>query len=192
MDSKPKKSPAGLYVLAAAAVIALDRLTKVWVRAHIPLDPSASEEIPLIPGVVHLSHIRNEGVAFGMLQGGRWAFVALLGVFCALVLWALCTGKLTASWERWLAVLAMGGALSNGIDRAVYGYVTDIKVQDNGIKIYFTKLNAFPQQILIDIAAELCIGGARAFNELSRTHWAIKRVNLVEELAKAGCRVFKL
>lgn len=126
MDSKPKKSPAGLYVLAAAAVIALDRLTKVWVRAHIPLDPAASEEIPLIPGVVHLSHIRNEGVAFGMLQGGRWAFVALLGVFCALVLWALCTGKLTASWERWLAVLAMGGALSNGIDRAVYGYVTDM------------------------------------------------------------------
>ena len=76
--------------------------------------------------MVHLSHIRNEGVAFGMLQGGRWAFVALLGVFCALVLWALCTGKLTASWERWLAVLAMGGALSNGIDRAVYGYVTDM------------------------------------------------------------------
>ncbi len=75
---------------------------------------------------------------------------------------------------------------------AYYGYVTDIKVQDNGIKIYFTKLNAFPQQILIDIAAELCIGGARAFNELSRTHWAIKRVNLVEELEKVGCRVFKL
>ena len=75
---------------------------------------------------------------------------------------------------------------------AYYGYVTDIKVQDNGIKIYFTKLNAFPQQVLIDIAAELCIGGARAFNELSRTHWAIKRVNLVEELAKVGCRVFKL
>ena len=49
-----------------------------------------------------------------------------MGVFCALVLWALCTGKLTASWERWLAVLAMGGALSNGIDRAVYGYVTDM------------------------------------------------------------------
>ncbi len=75
---------------------------------------------------------------------------------------------------------------------AFYGYVTDIKVQDNGIKIYFTKLNQVPQQLLIDIAAELCIGGARAFNELSRTHWAIKRVNLVEELEKAGCRVFKL
>ncbi len=52
---------------------------------------------------------------------------------------------------------------------AYYGYVTDIKVQDNGIKIYFTKLNAFPQQILIDIAAELCIGGARASGTLCGT-----------------------
>ena len=71
-------------------------------------------------------------------------------------------------------------------------HVTDIKVQDNGIKIYFTKLNTLPQQVLIDLAADLCIGGAKAYNELSRTHWAIKRVNLVEVLEKAGYRVFKL
>mgnify|MGYP003098330516 FL=1 len=75
---------------------------------------------------------------------------------------------------------------------AYYGYVTDIKVQDNGIKIYFTKLNTLPQQVLIDLAADLCIGGAKAYNELSWTHWAIKRVNLVEVLEKAGYRVFKL
>lgn len=75
---------------------------------------------------------------------------------------------------------------------AYYGYVTDIKIQDNGIKIYFTKLNALPQQVLIDLAAELCIGGTKAYSELSRTHWAIKRINLVEILEKAGYRVFKL
>ena len=51
---------------------------------------------------------------------------------------------------------------------------------------------ALPQQVLIDLAADLCIGGAKAYNELSRTHWAIKRVNLVEVLEKAGYRVFKL
>ena len=126
MAPKTGKTPAALYALAAAAVIALDQLSKAWIRAHIPLDPSAAEELPLIPGVIRLSHIHNEGVAFGMLQGGRWAFVALLGVFCALVIWALCAGKLPAPWERWLAVLALGGAPSNGIDRAVHGYVVDM------------------------------------------------------------------
>lgn len=75
---------------------------------------------------------------------------------------------------------------------AYYGYVTDIKVQDNGVKVYFTKLNQLPQQVLIDLSEELCIGGARSYTELSRTHWAIKRVNLIEVLERAGYRVFKL
>lgn len=75
---------------------------------------------------------------------------------------------------------------------AYYGYVTDIKVQDNGIKVYFTKLNQLPQQVLIDLSEDLCIGGARSFTELSWTHWAIKRINLIEVLEKAGYRVFKL
>ena len=126
MAREKKKTPAALYALAVAAVIALDQFSKAWIRARIPLDPSAAEEITVIPGLFHLSHIHNEGVAFGMLQGGRWAFVALLGAFCAVVIWALAAGKLTSPWERWLAVLAMGGALSNGIDRAVNGYVVDM------------------------------------------------------------------
>ena len=126
MAPEKKKSPVLGYMLAVAAVIALDQWLKAWVRANIPLDPTVSEQAPLIPGVIHLSHIHNEGVAFGMLRGGRWAFVALLGCFCVLVIWALAKGKLTAPWERWLAVLAMGGALSNGIDRALCGYVVDM------------------------------------------------------------------
>jgi hypothetical protein len=75
---------------------------------------------------------------------------------------------------------------------AYYGYVNDIKVQDNGIKVYFTKLNTLPQQVLIDLSYELGIAGARSYTELSRTHWAIKRINLIEVLEKAGYRVFKL
>ena len=67
-----------------------------------------------------------------------------------------------------------------------------IKVQDNGIKVYFTKLNKLQQQILIDLSFELGIAGARSYTELSRTHWAIKRINLIEVLEKAGYRVFKL
>ena len=121
-----KKNPVGLYILVSAAVIALDQLFKIWVRGHIPLYPSPSEQIRVIPGVLHLSHIRNAGVAFGLLQGGRWAFLALLAAFCGLVIWAIAAGKLTAPWERWLGVLAMAGAIGNGIDRALFGYVTDM------------------------------------------------------------------
>ena len=114
------------YILAAAAVVAADQGLKAWVVANIPLNPSPAETRPFLPGIVRLSYIQNRGAAFGMLQDARWAFLALLAGFCVLVIWALVTHKLTAPWERWLAVIATGGAIANGIDRAVNGYVVDM------------------------------------------------------------------
>lgn len=101
-----KKTVIG-YVLASLAIIAADQALKAWVVRNIPLNASAAQQRALIPGVVHLTHIRNSGVAFGMFSGGRWLFLALLAAFCVIVVWALVRHKLTAPWERWLAVLAM-------------------------------------------------------------------------------------
>ena len=73
--------------------------------------------------------------------------------------------------------------------QAYFGLVTGIKPQDNGIKIYFRSFTAIPQQRLNELAFELAIQGSKSFNELNRTHWAIKRINLIEELKKAGVSV---
>ena len=126
MAVNKKSSPVAGYMLASLAVIAADQALKAWVVQNIPLNASAAEERALLPGIVHLTHIRNSGVAFGMFAGGRWLFVALLAAFCVLVVWALVRGKLAAPWERWLAVLAMAGAIGNGIDRVLHGYVVDM------------------------------------------------------------------
>lgn len=75
---------------------------------------------------------------------------------------------------------------------AYYGYVTDIKIQDNGIKVYFTSLNKIPQQRINQLAMELGLSQASSLNELNRTHWAIKKINLVEALRDAGISVFAL
>jgi hypothetical protein len=72
---------------------------------------------------------------------------------------------------------------------AVFGLVTDIRIQENGIKIYLQRLSAIPQQRLNEIAFRIAIKGNSSFNELDRTHWAIKRINLVEELRAAGISV---
>jgi len=69
---------------------------------------------------------------------------------------------------------------------AYLGIVIDIRPQDNGIKIHYRSFSAIPQQRLNDIAFDLAIQGTNSFNELNRTHWAIKRINLVEELKGAG------
>ena len=73
---------------------------------------------------------------------------------------------------------------------AYLGVVRDVKIQDNGIKIYFTIIAAIPQQILNEQCFELGIGVARSFNELNRTHWALKQINLIEALQKAGVQIF--
>ena len=73
-----KKRPMGLwYVLAVIAVLAADQGLKFWTVANIPLNAAPADQIPMIPGIVHLTYIRNTGAAFGMMKGGRWLFLLL-------------------------------------------------------------------------------------------------------------------
>lgn len=76
--------------------------------------------------------------------------------------------------------------------QAGYGIITDVKVQDNGIKVYYQILNWIPQQRLNELARELGLGSATSFNELNRMHWTIKRINMVEVLREAGIRIFTI
>ena len=75
---------------------------------------------------------------------------------------------------------------------AHYGVITDIKVQDNRIKIYYQFLNSIPQQKLNKLLFELGLQGNSNFNELNRMHWAIKRINMVEVLRENGIQVFSM
>ena len=79
---------------------------------------------------------------------------------------------------------------SDDTQQAFFGMVTEVRVQDNGIKIYYQTLNAISQKRLNELICELSIEGRPTFNELDRTHWTIKRVNLVEELRDAGITVY--
>ena len=72
---------------------------------------------------------------------------------------------------------------------AIFGLVSEVRIQDNGIKIHFCSLWPIQQQRLNEIIFQLAIEGTTSFNELNRTHWAIKRLNLIEELRAAGISV---
>lgn len=75
---------------------------------------------------------------------------------------------------------------------AKYGFITNIQQMHNGnLKIYFfaISINAIPQNLLNSMLTELDLWDSPTFNELDRTHWAIKNVNLVEELKLKGISV---
>ena len=119
----------------AAAVVALDQLTKALVRGSLELGEGAE----LVAGI-RLVNVRNSGVAFGFLADGG----ALLVVGAALALLALVVFFVTHTGQSlvWLPTgLLLGGATGNLIDRAREGSVTD-----------FVKLPHFPAFNVADMA----------------------------------------
>ena len=111
--------PLGLFM---AAVVAADQISKAAVRAQIPY----GGELPLIPGVVRLTYVRNTGAAFSMLGGARWFFLALVLVFFVGVAVLIKKKVLSKPVELWSLAAIGGGALGNAVDRAVSGEVTDM------------------------------------------------------------------
>ena len=74
--------------------------------------------------------------------------------------------------------------------RVIYGFVSDLKIYENDVKIYFCGYKTdIVQQRLNELLDELGLIGNNAFNELNRTHWSIKRVDLIQELYEANLPV---
>ncbi len=114
-----------LYAIVALLVIILDQWTKFWVAGHIALNTGSRE---LIPGVIKLVNIHNDGAALGFLSGKNagMLFIILCGVFTIFVIIALATKLVKSSVGRWSLLFIMAGGLSNCIDRLLSGYVQDM------------------------------------------------------------------
>lgn len=112
-----------LYAIVAVLVLIADQWLKYWVTANVVLNTGSIE---LIPGVIKLVNIHNDGATLGILSGARWFFVLLAVLFAAVVIVALVKRTITGSFGRWCALLALSGAIGNCIDRALFGYVVDM------------------------------------------------------------------
>ncbi len=108
-------------VLATAALVAADQLSKLW--ALNTLAPIHS--IPIIEGVFELMYTENRGAAFGILQGFRWGFLVLtLPVVIMIVGLYIKLGRYRLSYRIALTMM-LSGALGNAIDRLFRGFVVD-------------------------------------------------------------------
>ncbi|NLC06385.1 MAG: signal peptidase II [Syntrophomonadaceae bacterium] len=105
----------------AAVALAADQIIKYLVQTHlIPW-----ESLPIIPGILHLTYVRNPGAAFGMFANWTWVFVlvglAVIGLLVFLYPRIANQGRL---FQLALA-LEVGGATGNLIDRLRFGAVID-------------------------------------------------------------------
>jgi len=106
--------------IAGAFVLAVDLATKNIVAASL----LPGESVAVVKGFFYLTHVRNTGAAFGLLQG-RTLILATLTVV------VLAVGALYVAREGGtdLSLLALGavagGAAGNLVDRFGRGFVVD-------------------------------------------------------------------
>lgn len=112
------------YAIVAILILIADQGLKYWVTLNIPLDTG---HITLIPGVLELTNIHNNGAAFSILQHApHWIFVIFTVVFAAIAVFCLRRNVVHGKVGRWSVVLVLAGAVGNCIDRILSGYVVDM------------------------------------------------------------------
>jgi len=107
-----------LFVLPALAIVILDQISKLFVARTIHL----YESIPVIGGFFNLVHVRNRGMAFGLMNRSDvdFSFYFLLAAtICAVVLLIFWFSRLKREERRLIIGLSLilGGAVGNLIDR---------------------------------------------------------------------------
>lgn len=111
-----------LYAILAVLLVIVDQLTKYLVRAHIPLGGS----VPFIPGFLDFTYVQNTGAAFSVLREHTWLLTLISAAVVLVICWLVVKGFFTGVLGRVSALLIMAGGMGNLIDRAVFGFVTDM------------------------------------------------------------------
>ena len=83
------------------------------------------KSIPIIPKVLHLTFVLNDGAAFGSLDNARWIFMILSTVAIVAILVFLFWKKPSNPLLLVSLTLITGGGIGNMIDRVWLGYVID-------------------------------------------------------------------
>ena len=111
-----------LFWIIAIAGLILDQVTKYLVAQNFTV---IGETVPLWQDVFHFTYVENTGAAFSFFRGGvgwlRW-----LSLFVSLGLMAMAwLGSRLPTNEQLGYGFILAGALGNGIDRFLFGYVVD-------------------------------------------------------------------
>lgn len=111
------------YALFVLLIVAADQITKYLVMEAIPL----FADVPLLPGILGLTHVRNEGAAFSSFRGMQWLFILIFVALTLAVVYEYFKKPMPfTALERWCIAAIYGGGLGNMIDRVRLGYVVDM------------------------------------------------------------------
>ncbi len=111
-----------LFFSIVVILLVLDQAAKFFVRKTLSLNQS----VPILKNIFYITHTKNYGVAFGLLNytTARW-FLVIFSI-TAIILIFYYYKKIPKKKVPLIAVsLLLAGTLGNLIDRLIFGYVTD-------------------------------------------------------------------
>lgn len=115
-------------------IVLIDQLSKILVHAKMNLYDSFT----VIPSLLDLTYIRNEGIAFGINFPGSKMLFIIFPILITFYLISLLKNKEFEDNTSQIALfLIIGGAIGNILDRIFRGYVVDfIDFHINGAHWY--------------------------------------------------------
>ena len=105
------------YWIALLTVI-LDQVSK-WLCTRL------TGSVTLIPKVLALTYAENTGMAFSLFSGRAW-LLGVVSALCILAGWLVLRRYKLGRLSRIAAMLMLGGAVGNMLDRFFRGYVVDM------------------------------------------------------------------
>lgn len=111
-----------IYLLLSAIIVGADQFVKYWIVSNIDL----GEVRGFIPNILSITHIRNTGAAWSILEGQMWFFYIITTVAVVVAVYLLWKNLHSSKWMTIGISLILAGALGNFIDRIRLGYVVDM------------------------------------------------------------------
>ncbi|NCO75326.1 MAG: lipoprotein signal peptidase [Cyanobacteria bacterium] len=109
------------FWLVAITALILDQITKYLITKNFQ---NVGETFPLWGGVFHLTYVQNTGAAFSFFRGGA-GWLRWLSLLVSLGLMIFAWREKLSKVEQLAYGFILAGALGNGIDRFLFGYVVD-------------------------------------------------------------------
>jgi signal peptidase II len=100
-------------MLIVVAAVAADQLIKLAVDRNIAL----GETKEFIPHIMSLTHIRNSGAAWSMMEGKRWFLIGVPIIVIGFAVWYLFKNRGGSKIALVSLALVIGGGIGNLIDR---------------------------------------------------------------------------
>ncbi|WP_203641219.1 signal peptidase II [Levilactobacillus andaensis] len=115
-------------LIADTLLIVLLVAADQWIKHAVVVNIALGGEHPVIPGILSLTHLRNDGAAWSILQGQMWFFAVIAIV--ALGIMGYFFWQYRNKGDQWVEelglALMMAGTIGNFIDRLTQGYVVDM------------------------------------------------------------------